>query len=237
MPASDVALTTRRLVLRRFRADDGSALAAYRSDPVVARYQSWTAPVAEAEAADLVDAFAAGDTREPGWFQYAVERTCDHILIGDVGVLLHDNLRQADIGFTIAAAEQGRGYATEALHRLVAHLFTDRGLHKISAGCDARNTASAALLRRLGFHQEGRLRAHTWIKGEWTDDLLFGLLAADRLAQVGPNGEENDNGRDDSRRLVRHPALAALFHQARRAPRDRVDRPHPGHRGTGCPAA
>ncbi len=34
-------LRTERLVIRRFRADDAPAFAAYRSDPDVARYQSW----------------------------------------------------------------------------------------------------------------------------------------------------------------------------------------------------
>jgi RimJ/RimL family protein N-acetyltransferase len=47
----------------------------------------------------------------------------------------------------------------------------------VSAECDARNTASARLLERAGFTCEGRLRSHTWIKNEWTDDLLYGLLA------------------------------------------------------------
>ncbi len=50
-------------------------------------------------------------------------------------------------------------------------------MRRLAAECDARNVASAALLRRLGFTLEGRRRAHTWIKGEWTDDLVFGLLA------------------------------------------------------------
>ncbi len=184
--ATEVELNTRRLLLRRFRAADGPALACYRSDPAVARYQSWSAPVSAVQAADLVDAFAGGDPRRPGWFQYAVERTRDSVLIGDLGVRLHDNLRQAEVGVTIGAAHQGRGYATEALHRLLAHLFADRGLHKVSAECDARNTASAALLRRLGFHQEGHRPAHTWIKGEWTDDLLFGLFASDQASS--PSG-------------------------------------------------
>jgi RimJ/RimL family protein N-acetyltransferase len=40
-----VLITTERLALRRFRAADAEALAAYRSDPDVARYQSWTPPV------------------------------------------------------------------------------------------------------------------------------------------------------------------------------------------------
>ena len=47
------------------------------------------------------------------------------------------------------------------------------------AECDARNVASARLLERVGFTREGLRRRHTWIKGEWTDDLLYGLLEED----------------------------------------------------------
>jgi ribosomal protein S18 acetylase RimI-like enzyme len=84
---------------------------------------------------------------------------------------------QAEIGFTLAKAYQGHGYATEAVGQVLEHLFTWRNLRRISAECDARNVPSARLLRRLGFVEEGCRRAHTWVKGEWTDDLLFGLLA------------------------------------------------------------
>jgi len=157
-------------VLRRFRAADQPTLAAYRADPDVARYQDWNPSTT---AADL----AAGSPDEPGWFQYAIER--DRHLIGDVGVNTHENRMQATIGFTLAPAYHGQGYATEAVRGILDHLFRVRGLHKVSAECDARNTASARLLTRVGFTQEGHLRSHTWIKNEWTDDLLFGLLATE----------------------------------------------------------
>jgi RimJ/RimL family protein N-acetyltransferase len=42
--AALTALTTQRLVLRRFRPEDLDAFVAYRSDPETARYQSWEAP-------------------------------------------------------------------------------------------------------------------------------------------------------------------------------------------------
>jgi aminoglycoside 6'-N-acetyltransferase len=47
----------------------------------------------------------------------------------------------------------------------------------VSAECDARNTASAALLHKVDFIQKRLHPRYTWIKGEWTDDLLFGILA------------------------------------------------------------
>jgi aminoglycoside 6'-N-acetyltransferase len=174
-----VLLLTRRLVLRRFHEGDAPALAGYRSDPDVARYQSWSAPVSLEAATTLIQEVAARDIQLPGWFQYAVELRADGTLIGDIGVNLQENRLQAEIGFTIAAEYQGHGYATEAVRCVLEHLFVDRGLRRVSAECDARNSRSVRLLERLGFRREGYRVANTWLKGEWTDDLIFGLLAAD----------------------------------------------------------
>jgi aminoglycoside 6'-N-acetyltransferase len=171
---------TPRLVIRRFRVADAPVFAAYRSDPEVARYQSWTPPVPLHEAAALVRTFAAGDPSLPGWFQYAIAiRATDDVLIGDIGVHLEENMMQAEIGFTLDPQYQGLGYATEAVRAMLRYLFADRLLRRVSAECDARNLSSARLLERLGFRREGLRRQHTWIKGEWTDDVLFGLLAAE----------------------------------------------------------
>jgi RimJ/RimL family protein N-acetyltransferase len=175
-----VLIATERLTLRRFRASDARRLAEYRSDPAVARYQSWDAPFPVERAVVAVRNFAAGSPDVAGHFQYAIELTGDALLIGDVYVRLHDNLKQAEIGFTLDRAYQGKGYATEAVGAVLDRLFRRQGLHKVTGECDARNTASAALMERLGFRREGLLRQQTFIKGEWTDDLLYGLLAGER---------------------------------------------------------
>ena len=170
-------------MLRRFRAADAGTLAAYRSNPDVARYQSWTAPFPLERARGLVAQFEAANPESPGWFQWAIEHVADRVHIGDVGVSLHENKMQAEIGFTLAPAYQKRGYAAEAVRGMLDHLFRGRGLHKVSAEADARNIASARLLERVGFVREGLLRSQTWIKGEWTDDLIYGLLADEWLTR------------------------------------------------------
>ncbi|WP_433718768.1 GNAT family N-acetyltransferase [Actinoplanes sp. CA-051413] len=172
-------LTTERLVLRRFRPADAETLAAYRTDPEVARYQSWNSPYPVEKARYAIESMAAADPDQPGWFQYAVELTAERAHIGDVAVNLHDNRMQAQLGYSLAPARQGRGYATEAVRAVLDHLFRVKGLHKVSAECDARNVASYRLLERTGFQREGLLRQHTWSKGEWTDDLRYGLLESD----------------------------------------------------------
>jgi aminoglycoside 6'-N-acetyltransferase len=166
-------LRTPRLVIRRFRAADAQALAAYRSDPQVARFQGWTAPYGVDEAA----AFIAGMAEHPGtpgqWFQFAVTAGP---LIGDVALLTDADPRLGRIGFTLAREAQARGYATEAVGAVLDYAF-GRGAHRIAADCDARNASSAALLERVGMRREGHLRASAWWKGEWTDELCYGILA------------------------------------------------------------
>jgi RimJ/RimL family protein N-acetyltransferase len=171
-------LTGPRVALRRFRPGDTDRFVAYRSLEEVARYQSWDAPYPREEGARFIREIAEDHPDTPGdWFQFAVALRQAGELIGDCAALPQaDDPRQCEIGFTLAPQYQGRGYATEAVRLLLAYLFTARGKHRITAYCDPRNTASAALLERLGMRREGHLRESTWAKGEWTDDLVYGLL-------------------------------------------------------------
>src|SRR4051794_4003118 len=79
---------TERLVLRRLERADAAGLAAYRSDPAVARYQSWQTPYPLAAAQRLIEEMAhlAGPSNSE-WVQIAVEH--DGALIGDVAVHLN----------------------------------------------------------------------------------------------------------------------------------------------------
>ena len=171
-------LTAPRVALRRSQPGDVKAFVRYRSAAEVARYQSWDAPYPAAAGEDFVREMM---TRHPDtageWFQFAVALRTTGELIGDCAAGPHDgDVRQAEIGFTIAPRYQGRGFATEAARCLLGYLFGARHKHRVVAYCDARNTASARVLERLGMRPEGHLRESTWAKGEWTDDLVFAVL-------------------------------------------------------------
>jgi len=175
---SFTALAGDRVLLRRFEPADVDAFVAYRSDPAVARFQSWDAPFPRTAGENFIAGLQRQHPDTAGeWFQFAVALAATNQLIGDCGVLTEaDDPRQCEIGFTIAPEHQRRGYATEAVGLLARYLFGARGKHRIHACCDARNAASAAVLERVGMRREGHLRASTWAKGEWTDDLVYGLL-------------------------------------------------------------
>jgi aminoglycoside 6'-N-acetyltransferase len=179
-------LRSARLRLRPLEAGDADRIAAYRSDAEVARFQSWEAPFSRAHAHALIASMRDADPGAPGWFQWAVELHERPGIVGDLGVKLHRDRRQATIGYTIAAGEQRRGYGGEAVARMLEHLFAERGLHRVSAECDARNAGSVRLLEGAGFRREGHLVASARYGGEWCDELLYGLLAREWSARTAP---------------------------------------------------
>lgn len=86
----------------------------------------------------------------------------------------------AEIGFSFNKNYSGQGYATEAAHTLFDYLFIDKNLHRITANCDARNSASAKLCERVGMRKEAHFIKDFWNKGEWTDSYIFAVLREER---------------------------------------------------------
>lgn len=172
-----INIETPRLLLRRLRSSDIAPLWRYRSDPEVAKYQGWD-NYTEEQAHAMVQEQAGFDPGFVGtWFQVAISLRETNELIGDIGIhTLAPDGRQSGLGFTLARNHQGRGLATEAVGAIVSYLFAELKQHRIVAFVDPNNHASAALLRRLEFRQEGHQLKSTWAKGEWQDDLQFALL-------------------------------------------------------------
>ncbi len=140
-----------RIVLRRFTPGDLEVFKAYRADPEVARYQSWSQMLAEEASAFLAEQEAAPFGR-PGWFQIAIAERSTGCLIGDIGICLPRKASAAaEIGFTLAAAWQGQGLASEAVRETLALLFEQTDVAEVLAITDTRNLASIRLLERVGF--------------------------------------------------------------------------------------
>lgn len=160
-----------RVTLRFLRADDLAVFHAYRSDPVVARYQGWNV-MSLAEAATFIDE-QAGLRNPAAWRQVAIAERASDGLLGDLGVWLAHHSSRAEFGVTLAPAAQRRGYATEAVRGLVALLFAATPAAEIVARADVRNSACLALLRRVGMRQVGT--AQIDCKGEACTEHIFSL--------------------------------------------------------------
>jgi len=171
-------IVTERLRLRPFQVDDLEAFVAYRSDPEVARYQSWDASYSMTDAQSFLTSQDRLELGQPGeWLQLAIVDRRTGSLCGDCGVRVEiDPPATAEIGVTLAPSRQGEGLATEALAAVVTALFEQQGMHRVFAEADDRNAAVKRLLERLGFRCEARLVEADWFKGEWSTLRVFAML-------------------------------------------------------------
>jgi RimJ/RimL family protein N-acetyltransferase len=167
-------LRTERLVIRRFRPEDVEAFVAYRSDPDVARYQSWEA-YTRGQAETFVEEMTSLHPGMPGeWYQFAVADAVSDALLGDTAFCVDaDDPSRSEIGFTFAPAHQGKGYATEAVRATIDYAFDRLGVGVVVGVTDARNTASIALLERIGMAHVST--AHVEFKDGWCDEHTYEL--------------------------------------------------------------
>ncbi len=159
-----------------------------QSRPDVTRFLYWDQRTLE-QAAEMLGR-VVGMTRigeDADALRLAVLLADDDSIIGDFSLWRTSREHaQAEIGFILHPDHQGRGYATEAAGELLRIAFSEAGFHRIVGRCDARNTPSATLMERLGMRREGYLRENEFVKGEWTDELVYAILAE----RVGyPNSE------------------------------------------------
>jgi RimJ/RimL family protein N-acetyltransferase len=83
---------------------------------------------------------------------------------------------RAEIGYWLAKPYWGRGIMTGVVKRLCELGFSEFRLIKIIAHVFAGNLASARVLEKVGFEQEGYLRKHHFKDGRYLDARLFGLV-------------------------------------------------------------
>lgn len=174
-------ITTDRLTLRPFKRHDLNAFVAYRSDPGVARYQSWEETYSIAEAESFLASQENVVLGQSGkWLQLAIFDGQTNTLHGDCAMrFVADQPATAEVGVTLAPSSQGKGIAAEALAAVVTMLIDEHEIHRVLAHVDDRNVASWRLFERLGFRCEGRLVAADWFKGEWATLRVYAVLESE----------------------------------------------------------
>ncbi|MBU8792950.1 GNAT family N-acetyltransferase [Micrococcus luteus] len=178
--APDWPLPTARLTLRPHREDDRGWLQEMYTQPEVVHHlldEPWDEATARAKLAKRITWDDLGGPS--GAASLVVEHA--GVPVGDVILWLTDRERGvAEIGWALDPRHAGQGFAREAAAALLDLGFETSGLHRVVAQMDARNTASARLAEMLGMRREAHHRQDLWSKGEWTDTLVYAMLASDR---------------------------------------------------------
>ncbi len=168
-------LHTGRLVLRELKEADHEELNEHERDPEVARYQSREVQTLEGSLQYIRSSLKQTAEHEPRrLFDLAI--TLDGRVVGRAGMRIEPVQREARLWYVVRRDLWGRGYAVEAARALCELAFGTLGVHRAMVDCDPRNPASARVAEKLGMRREAHLVENVFIKGEWCDSLVYGLL-------------------------------------------------------------
>jgi RimJ/RimL family protein N-acetyltransferase len=171
---------TDRLLIRPAQTPDLPAVFAVRSDPGVAEwmpdhptsYDDWLIKQGRAGAVDRMlvmelDGVVIGDLYlhvTDGWTQAEVREAGQR--------------NEAEIGWSLSPAHQGRGYVTEAAVELVRICVEDLGVRRVTAHAFADNAPSLRVMDKLGMVREAHTRRDSLHRTHgWVDGVVYALLA------------------------------------------------------------
>lgn len=149
------ALRTGRLLLRRWTEADRDPFAALCADPEVMCY--FVAPQTRAECDAFVDRIEAGFAAD-GFGLWALQVRDGAPFVGFTGIWRlpagNPHAGKVEVGWRLARAAWGRGYATEAARAAVVYGFHLAGLDEVVSMTAVTNARSRAVMERLGMTRD-----------------------------------------------------------------------------------
>lgn len=149
--ANENALTTARLLLRRWRVDDHEPFAALNADPRVMEY--FPVRLTRAESDRFIAKIEAGFDQH-GYGLWALELRATGQFVGFTGLDIPSFEAHftpaVEVGWRLARSAWGQGYATEAGRESLAFGFDEGRLGEIVSFTSATNVRSQAVMKRIG---------------------------------------------------------------------------------------
>ncbi len=161
-------ITTPRLYLAPFEPSDWAFFRTLREDRRIMRYMAAIAPEKETRRV-----FAA---RLAAAHVFVIRLRDDVTPLGDIGLQIStENREEADVGYTVVPAAQGKGIASEALSAVCGYAFSQIGVKAINAYVLADNGGSVRVLEKAGFVRTQVLEKAYEIDGVRYDDWVYRL--------------------------------------------------------------
>ena len=149
VPHGSAELWTEHLILRGYRMDDAEQLhACLGTDPEMSRFSGWNPYATPEMAQEAVQRFITSYNDEHS-YSWVMDAYGDDVVAGTIGAYDYDNCK-IEVGFSVGRAWQGRGFATEALKKVLTYLTENEGIACVTAWCAAENTGSRKVMEKSG---------------------------------------------------------------------------------------
>jgi ribosomal-protein-alanine N-acetyltransferase len=117
------------------------------------------------------------EARRGAMLPYVIELDGRYVGQLTVGNIQRGAVLSAWIGYWVDREHTGRGIAQAAVALGVDHCFGPVGLHRLDATVQPDNLASQAVLKAIGFREEGLLKRYMDVNSRWRDHLLFAMTS------------------------------------------------------------
>jgi len=145
-----VAIETSRLVMRPFKPEDVEAAFTWFGDPVVMRFVPSSPDTSLEQTKTRLAKYQEHQTTH-GFSKWIILDRRSGGAIGDSGLLDLKEYGWIDLGFRLARAWWGKGFATEAAAAWVRAAFEDFHIDRLTAFVHVENLTSIRVLEKLGF--------------------------------------------------------------------------------------
>lgn len=175
-------IETKRLILRRVRAEDAQAMFDnYAGDEEVTKYMTWPTHTSSEISAMVVNDWVSSYEKDYFYLWGITVRGEADVLIGIIGAHEpNDSIAKIEIGYCIGRKWWHRGIMTEALKAVMDYLFDEVGMNRIEACHDPRNPNSGKVMMNCGMKYEGMLRQAGWNNQGICDRCIYSLVAKER---------------------------------------------------------
>ncbi|QNP63577.1 GNAT family N-acetyltransferase [Streptomyces genisteinicus] len=174
-----ITLTTERLLLRTFTAEDTEAVYRACQDPDIRRWTTVPSPYEWQHAAEFTEHMVPDGWRNSTMCTFAVLPREGGPLMASVGVTLRTFSGTWEIGFWTGKEHRGRGVMAEAVSAVAHWSFMRLGATRLEWRAEVGNTGSRAVAEKAGFRVEGCLRAALLNKDTLRDAWVGSLLPSD----------------------------------------------------------
>ncbi len=170
---------TNRLNIIRLQEEDLKDIHHMNSIDIVNEYNTISIPKNISETKKMLSkALDETNTTNSGW---SIRLKKGNIFIGELGMTLASpKYRMAEIHYSILPEFWGKGFATEAVNKIIDFGFNELKLHRIEAGVATENLASIKVLEKVGMTKEGHKRKILPIRNQWKDNYHYAILDEDK---------------------------------------------------------
>ena len=172
VPHGTAELHTEHLVLRRYRPDDAEQLYEYLGrDPEMHKYSGWN-PYATPEMAQMTVQRFIESYEDEHSYSWVMDANGDDVVAGTIGAYDYED-GQIEVGFSVVRGWQRRGFATEALRKVLVYLTENEGISCVTAWCAAENTGSRKAMENAGMQHVSTEKNGLAVEGRAYDKMIF----------------------------------------------------------------